>query len=318
MSAARQQQGFFRGVYEFEDPSGGLLAAKVPAVGSADLYDGTAIIVRPHQCALFIYEGQLTDVFFAGSHRVQTENLPVLTRLANWKFGFQSPLRAELVFVSGHVLTGRRWGTPQPVIVSVQGLGSAPIRAFGHFNLAITDPKAFYLKLMGSRISFSVTDLDDFIQGQIVEMLPRAIGELESFEQLNAGKSDLSRKLEILFNREMKQYGLSLQKLQILSALPSKEVIEALDAKMAIQMIGSQKEYLLYKAANSLLNERGSSGNDPMQMMMGLMLGKGLMGADYHQKEQPLRILNHQACPSCQAPIEAQAKFCSQCGAKIE
>lgn len=317
MSATKQQSALFRGIYEFEDPSGALLAAKVPAVGSADLFDGTAVLVRPHQCALFIYQGQMADVLFAGTHTLRTENLPLLTRLANWRFGFQSPLRAELIFISGHVLTGRRWGTPQPVIISLRSMGSVPLRAFGNFNLVINDAKAFYLKLVGSRTTFSVVDLEDFVQNQIVEMLPRAIGEIDSFEQLNAGKTDLSRKLEGMLNREMKPYGVSIQKIQVLSALPSKEVIEALDAKMAIKMIGSQKEYLLYKAANSLLNERSNSGNDPMQMMMGLMLGKGLIGADYHQKEQPLQLIEQQLCPGCQASIVKPARFCSQCGEKL-
>lgn len=308
----------FRGIYEFEDPSGCLLAAKVPAVGTSDLYAGTAILVKPHQCALFVYQGQLTDVLLAGTHTVQTGNLPLLTRLANWRFGFESPLRAEIIFISGHVLTGRRWGTPHPIIVNIENFGPAPIRAFGNYNLVIRDPRSFYLKLMGSRTAFSVTDLEDFVQGQLVELLPQVFNEIKTFEQLSATQNELSRKLETLLNQEIAVYGIACQKIQILSALPSKEVIEAIDAKMAIQVIGSQKEYLLYKAANSLSAGSDKQANDPMQMMMGLMLGKGLIGADYHDKETKPEVEARRACGHCGHRSEVKAIYCSQCGKKVE
>lgn len=88
----QNQQGMiFKGIYEFEDPSGILLAAKSPIAGEADLYTGTTIIVKANQIVLFIYKGQITEVLSAGNHQVKTENFPILTRLANWKFGFESP-----------------------------------------------------------------------------------------------------------------------------------------------------------------------------------------------------------------------------------
>ena len=65
MSAAKQST-LFKGIYEFEDPSGTLLAGKVPAVGTVDLFSGTAVIVKPNQCALFVYKGKVADVLFAG------------------------------------------------------------------------------------------------------------------------------------------------------------------------------------------------------------------------------------------------------------
>ncbi|MCO5144528.1 MAG: SPFH domain-containing protein, partial [Oligoflexia bacterium] len=110
MSSKNHQTTLFKGIYEFEDPSGTLLAAKVPYDGSADLYDGTVVIVRPNQCCAFIYKGELADLYMDGTHELKTENLPVLTRLSNYQLGFKSPLRAELWFFSGHLFTCRRWG----------------------------------------------------------------------------------------------------------------------------------------------------------------------------------------------------------------
>ena len=96
-----KQTGLYRGIYEFEDPSGGLLVSKVPLTGTADLYDATAIIVKPNQIALFIYNGKVTDYLKPGTHKVHTDNIPILTKLANWKYGFKSPLRCEFGFFLG-------------------------------------------------------------------------------------------------------------------------------------------------------------------------------------------------------------------------
>jgi membrane protease subunit (stomatin/prohibitin family) len=293
------------------------MAAKVPAVGTVDLYAGTAVIVKPHQCALFVHKGQIADVLLAGTHQITTENMPILTRLANWRFGFESPLRCELIFVAGHILTARRWGTARPILVNIEDFGAVPIRCYGNFNVAITDPKAFYLKIMGSRTAYSISELEEFIQGQIVELLPEVFNAIKTFDQLSTSQNELSKKLELILNQELKSYGIACQKIQILSALPSKEIIEAIDAKTAIKVIGSQKEYLLYKAANSLTGDKDKLANDPMQMMMGLMLGKGLLGADYHEKEAHAEITAKAICTQCGLPIVAKSLFCSQCGKKV-
>lgn len=316
-NSTRNQSTFFKGIYEFEDPSGALVAAKVPAAGSVDLYAGTAVIVRPNQCAVFVYKGQIADVFLAGTHSVKTENLPILTRLANWKFGFESPLRCELIFVSGHAFTARRWGTPQPVLTHFSDFGSVPIRAFGNFNVTVSNPKLFYTKLMGTKTSFSISEIDDFLQGQIVELRPEVLQNVKTLEDLAKSYNHLSQLLETKLRNEISEFGLNVQKIQILSALPSKEVLDAMEAKTAIKIIGSQKEYLLYKAATSLGQKNDGQSNDPLQMMMGMMLGKGLLGADYYEKEKAIAIEAKSLCNGCGKSVQSDAKFCPSCGKRV-
>lgn len=319
MSKAKKQTAFFRGIYEFEDPSGTLIAAKIPPSGTADLFSDTAVIVRPNQSALFIYKGQIADTLAAGVHMLKTASVPVLTKLANWKWGFQNPLRCEIIFFSSHAYTGRRWGTPQPILLNIREYGTVPIRAFGNFNVEVKNPIALYHKLIGTRAAYSVTDLEEFVQGQIIELLPQAFSDLQNLSDLSSSHDDISKKLEKLLNREIAEFGIAVHKIQVLSALPSQEVIEALDAKAAIEVIGSQKEYLLYKAASSLGPGKDTQSNDPLQMMMGLMLGKGLLGADYHEKEAKVAIpvSSRVQCLNCDKESSSDAKFCSHCGKRI-
>jgi len=316
-NSTRNQTTFFKGIYDFEDPSGALVAAKVPAAGSVDLYSGTAVIVRPNQCAVFVYKGQIADVFFAGTHEVKTDNMPILTKLANWKFGFESPLRCELIFVAGHAFTARRWGTTQPVLTNFNDFGSVPIRAFGNFNVSVSSPKLFYTKLMGTRATYSISEIEDFLQGQIIELLPAVLQEVRTLEDLAKSYNHLSQILETKLRKEVDEYGLSVQKIQILSALPSKEVLEAMEAKTAIKIIGSQREYLIYKAAASLGQPNDGQNNDPLQMMIGMMLGKGILGADYHEKEKASAVESKSFCNGCGKPMQADSRFCPSCGKRV-
>ena len=321
----KKQSFLTKGIYEFEDPSGTIICAKVPYEGSVDLYNGTIVNVRPNQVAIFVYKGQVADVFSAGSHKIFTENVPILTRIANWSFGFESPLRAELHFVNGSLFTGRRWGTPQPLLHEIKSVGTIPLRCFGNYNFAIKDPKKFYHFLVGTRSLYTVSDIEEFIQGQVIEFLPAAIGKINQISDLSTKHNEISESLCDLLNGVLSPMGVVASNLQILSLLPSKEVIDAIDAKTAISMFGSPKDYLIYKAANSLGMGNGDEKSaDPMQLMMGLVMSKGLLGMDYHEKEKQ----NTEAtvagisqakmiCEQCKNPNPVSAKFCSNCGRKI-
>lgn len=324
--AKNKQSTLFRGIYEFEDPAGTLLAAKAPAFGTADLYDGTAIVVKPNQCAMLVYKGEIAEILKAGLHRVSTQNFPLITRIANWKFGFRSPLRCEIWFFSGNTFTSRRWGTSHPVMHDFEDVGMLGLRAFGQYNVAIQDPRRLFLTLIGSRNDFDIMDLDEFIQAQILELLPQAMAKIKSLRNINKKQKQVAENLRVLVKKELKKYGILLEKIQVMSIVPPQEVIEAMDARTAMGVLGDQKKFLLYKAANSLdaLGE-GTAGSDSMQMMMGLMLGKGLMGADVSKEKELLPVgpprgktdsKKAKHCHNCGAAVGKKHKYCSECGAE--
>lgn len=319
MPALKQQNGLFQGIYEFQDPSGTLLAARVPASGSLDLYDGTSLIVRPNQCALFVYKGQVADILTQGTHTLRTENVPVLTRLANWRKGFQSAVRAEIWFFSGMVFTARRWGTAQPVLTTLDA-GPMPVRGYGNYNVFIRDPRKLFKKLVGTRSFLDITEIEEFIQSEILAALPTALQVLREVADLGIRHRDVAAALEADLVSRLADYGLSVTNVQVLALIPPQEVLEALDAKLAMKVIGNPREYLLYKAANSLDALHQSGGNDSMQMMLGMMLGKGLMGADYHEKEKSLApdsSASSQTCSSCNNITDRASRYCPHCGREL-
>jgi membrane protease subunit (stomatin/prohibitin family) len=215
------------------------------------------------------------------------------------------------------MFTGRRWGTRQPVIVSFEDVGSVPIRVFGTFSFSTTDAQKFLLNLVGTKSTFSVSDLEEFIQSQLLELLPKALLKVRRLEQMSTMLNEVSVSLEQLTNHELTEIGLQCRKLQIVSALPTDEIIQALEAKRAMQVLGSQKEYLLYKAANSLEGS-GASGSDPVQMMMALMLGKGIGSSpDPSMARSVASGASGAGCSGCGAAPTAGAVFCSNCGQRL-
>lgn len=329
MSPQNQQSILFKGIYEFEDPSGVLVAAKIPPIGTADLYSGTKIIVKANQSALFIYKGQIAEALLEGTHSIKTENFPLLTRLASWQFGFESPLQCEIWFFSNAVFAGRRWGTTQPIIYDFPEYPAVPIRAYGIYNIVVRDSKKVFMTLVGNRASYDISELDNLVQAQITELFPKTLSVVPNLESLNKSQAEVSKELFTFVNKALEQYGVELLSLQVMAMVPAQEVIQALGDKVAMNIIGNKRDYLLYKAANSLLathptGERSSS--DSMQLMMGLMLGQSLL--DHRERERPFLASDNdsknalpdksQTCLKCNGVVGVNDKFCSSCGAKLQ
>lgn len=316
-----KQTTLFRGIYEFEDPSGTLLVSKQPQFGSADLYDGTAVAVRPNQCALIIYKGQITEVLKSGLHYINSENVPILTKLANWKFGFNSPLRTEIWFFAGNQFNSSRWGTASPTLVPFENYGSVPIRSYGHYSVGIKDPRRLLLKLVGTRPNFDLTEVENYIQGQIQELLPNSLTLVKDLRFISIKQAEVAAHLNKQLNQRLDTVGLIVRNLQVLSLLPTKEVIEALDTKVAMDVVGNSRDFLLFKAAKSLGAGQSAHGtNDPMQMMMGLVLGNKLMGTTESNavEHQPIISTKNDRCKHCNQPISSNYKFCAHCGKELK
>ncbi len=316
---SRQQSGVFRGVYEFEDSSGSLIAARVPASGATDLYSGTKLIVRPNQVAMLVYNGKVADIFFSGNHELKTDNVPIVTKLLNWKFGFQSSFLAEIWFFGIQVYTARRWGTTSPIIAPVNN-SPMPLRAYGTYNFRIKDARKIFDTLIGSRTYLDVSQVEEFIQSQMLERLPQCLGDLPSVQELGKKQKDIAESMEQDLNKFLLPYGIEITDIQLTSILPPKEIMEALEERIAMELIGDKRDYLLYKTADALENLKGGTG-DSAQLMMGMMMGQGFFGNKNEaaaKAEAPKALPGSKFCTKCGQKVEASAKFCASCGEQVK
>ncbi len=220
MAAPKQQTGLFVGIYEFEDPSGTLLAARVPASGAVDIYNGTTLVVRPNQCAILVHKGQIADILTQGTHTLKTENMPLLTRLAHWRKGVQNAVRAELWFFSGMVFTARRWGT-------ALNAGPLSLRAYGNYHIFIRDPRLLFKKMVGTQQFLDITEVEKFVQGQLLAAFPSVVTVLQDATDLAARHQELAAALEALLVERLAEFGLSVSNVNVVALVPPSEAVEA-------------------------------------------------------------------------------------------
>ena len=102
-------------VIEWTDDSRDTLSFRFPDDDKA-IKNGAQLIVRESQVVQFVYLGEFGDTFGPGKHTLTTDNIPVLTKLKSWKYGFNSPFKADVYYVTTRLFTGNKWGTANPIM----------------------------------------------------------------------------------------------------------------------------------------------------------------------------------------------------------
>src|SRR4026209_2016931 len=161
-------------VIEWTDDSRDTLSVRLPDDDKA-IKNGAQLIVRESQVVQFVYLGEFGDTFGPGKHSLTTDNIPVLSRLKGWKYGFESPVRADVYYIATRRFTGNKWGTSNPVMMRDQDFGSVRVRAFGTFDFHITDVKLFLKEVAGSDNHFRLDEFADTMRSRIVSIFPDAL-----------------------------------------------------------------------------------------------------------------------------------------------
>ena len=202
--------------------------------------NGAQLIVRPGQLAVFVREGKLADVFGPGQHRLETRNLPVLSTLAGWAKGFDSPFKAEVYFVSTRPITDLKWGTPSPVLLRDPDFGPVRVRAFGTYTLRALDPRRLLEQLVGTDSSFESDEIGELLRAIIATAFADLVAKSEiALLDLSKNYQSLSDRLrELALTRIDDEYGLEIPQLFIVNVSVPAEVEQALDARTSMNVIG--------------------------------------------------------------------------------
>src|SRR5829696_4367378 len=171
---------FIRGelieIIEWTDDSRDTLAYRWPDEDK-EIKNGAQLIVRESQTVQFVYLGQFGDTFGPGKHTLTTENIPILATLKGWKYGFNTPFKADVYYVSTRLFTGNKWGTSNPVMMRDSDFGIVRARAFGTYDFRITDPKLFLKEVAGSDQHFRLDEFADTMRSRIVSLFSESLAE---------------------------------------------------------------------------------------------------------------------------------------------
>ena len=313
-------------VIEWSDNSSKTMVHKYDMNGK-EIMMGAQLTVRESQAAVFVNEGQLADVFGPGRYELQTSNMPILTALKSWKYGFNSPFKADVYFVNTKQFLDMKWGTSNPVMMRDAEFGMIRLRAFGIYSFKVADPAAFLKEVFGTSAMMTVDGVEGQIKRQIVSSLSDAIAESKiPALDLAANYDELGTYAMNAVNPKLAPLGLTLCSFVVENISLPEEVEKTMDKRTSMGVLGNLDQYAKYQAAEAM---REAANNDGSGMAgMGAGMGAGAaMGQMFAQSfGQPSAAPAAPAAPAAQGAvttcsagggqIAAGAKFCPECGAK--
>jgi membrane protease subunit (stomatin/prohibitin family) len=240
-----------------------------------EIKNGARLIVRPGQLAVFVEQGTVADVFQPGTHELTTANLPVLSRLRGWKYGFQSPFKAEVVFVSTRQFTGNKWGTKAPVMKVDPELGAVRLRVFGTYAVRVRDAEAFVRELVGANSSYTIGQIIDQLRDMIVARFSELLGESTvPVLRLAANYRELGDQAAATLAPELARLGVELTQLVVENIALPDEVAATLDQRTRIGLIGGDlAAYSQLQAADAIRDAARNQGAGGAGAAIGVGLG---------------------------------------------
>jgi membrane protease subunit (stomatin/prohibitin family) len=246
-----------------------------------ELKNGARLVVRPGQLAVFVEQGTVADVFQPGQHELVTKNLPILSRLRGWKFGFQSPFKAEIVFVSTRQFMSNKWGTKAPVMTTDPQLGPVRLRVFGTYAMRVSDAESFVRELVGANATFTSSQITDQVRDLIVARFSELLGEKSMpVLELAANYRELGDLAATRLVPELARFGIELTQLVVESIALPDEVAATLDQRTRIGLIGSDVgAYAQLQAADAIREAaRNPGGGGGTAIGVGLAMAQQIAG----------------------------------------
>lgn len=277
--------GFIKGelleIIEFNDDSRDTLAWRFPDEDKT-IKNGAQLIVRESQLAQFVYLGQFGDCFGPGKHSLVTDNIPILNKLKGWKYGFESPFKADVYYVTTRLFTGNKWGTANPVMMRDADFGVVRLRAFGTFDFKIVDAPVFLREVAGTDHHFRLDEFADTMRSRIVSVFSDALASC-GVPALDVASrySELGDALLPLINPEMtSKYGIQITSFLVENVSVPPEVEAAIDKRSSMGAIGNLNDYVKFQMAESMTKGGGDGGSPAAaagQMAMGFGMAQEMM-----------------------------------------
>jgi membrane protease subunit (stomatin/prohibitin family) len=287
-------RGEFIDIVEWIDDTNNTLVHRFDRMGNEIKYQAK-LVVREGQQAVFINEGQIADVFKPGTYSLETKNLPILTTLQGWKYGFHSPFKAEVYFCSTRQFTNLKWGTPGPVTMRDKEFGPVRVTSFGIYSIRVKEPAAFIRDIVGTDGNFTTASIEENLRGKIgmriKEVLPETgipVIELESKVIV------LGQMLKDRISSAFEGFGLELTEVQVQDIGLPEEVERAIDKAGAMKAVGNLNAFTQYETAASISAAAENPGGTAaagvgmgMGFAMANQMGQAMSGRQAEPSQSP-------------------------------
>ncbi|MGV3774380.1 MAG: SPFH domain-containing protein [Verrucomicrobiales bacterium] len=269
-------------VIEWNDDSRDTLSFRFPDEDK-EIKRGAQLIVRESQVAQFVYLGQFGDTFGPGKHSLTTDNIPILTKIKSWKYGFESPFKADVYYVVTRLFTGNKWGTSNPIMLRDEDLGIVRARAFGIYDFKIVDPRMFLKEVAGTDHHFRLDEFADTMRSRIISIFSESLAQARvPIFDVATRYSELGESLLPIINAmTVAKYGLEITGFVIENVSVPPEVEQAIDKRSSMSAVGNLNDYVKFQMAQRIGNTEGGvspAGGMATELAMGLAMANQLSG----------------------------------------
>ena len=293
--------GEFIDIIEWTDDTSDTMIWRFPRYNS-EIKNGAQLTVRETQVAVLVNEGQFADVFQPGRHELTTSNMPILTTIRGWKYGFNSPFKVDVYFVNTKQFLNQRWGTANPIMMRDPEFGPIRLRAFGSYNFRVQeDPIPFIKNVAGTSGEFTTEGISEQLRNFVITKFTDYLGESKiAALDLAANMNEFSQELTIGLKDDFAEYGIELTRFLVENISMPEAVEEALDRRTSMGVIGNMTAYTQMQFADSLkdsANNPAGGGNlagDAMGAGIGLAMAGQMAGqmmnpqaGQFHGGQQP-------------------------------
>ncbi|MBT2750161.1 MULTISPECIES: SPFH and helix-turn-helix domain-containing protein [unclassified Lysobacter] len=275
--------GFIKGelleIIEWTDDSRDTLSFRYPD-DDKEIKNGAQLIVRESQQVQFVAAGQYADLFNPGKHTLKTENIPILSTLLGWKYGFNSPFKCDVYFLNTRLFTGNKWGTSNPVMMRDADFGVVRLRAFGTYDFRIVDAPKFLREVAGTDQNFRLDEFADTMRSRIVSVFTDALATAKVPALDVASRyGELGDALLPIINPAMtSKYGIEITSFVLENVSVPPEVEKAIDARSSMGAVGNLNDYVKFQMGTSMANgSDGGAAGGAAQMAIGFGMAQEMM-----------------------------------------
>jgi len=274
---------FIRGelieIIEFNDDSRDTISWRFPD-SDREIKRGAQLIVRESQVAQFVYLGQFGDTFSPGKHELVTDNIPILTTLKGWKYGFESPFKADVYFINTRLFTGNKWGTANPVMMRDQDFGIVRLRAFGTYDFHVVEPRLFLKEVVGTDQNFRVDEFAETMRSRLVSVFTDSLATAKvPALDIASRYSELGEALLPIINPVVRaKYGIEIPSFIVENVSVPPEVEEAIDKRSSMSAVGNLNDYVKYQMGQGMAKGTGGgAGGTAAELAVGFGIAQEMM-----------------------------------------
>ncbi len=270
-------RGEFVDIIDWVDNTNDTIVWKFPRFQD-EIKNGAKLTVRETQMAILMNEGKIADVFEPGMHTLTTQNLPILSTLRGWKYGFDSPFKVDIFFVSTKQFIDQKWGTKNAITVTDPRFGFIELRAFGNFAYKISDGGKFIKEIAGTQMVYKADEIEEQLKTMIVSKFTDAIGEGNiPIEKFAANMDELSKLGQEKLNEDFQEYGIQITKFLVENVSMPEELKKEIFNYSRLNSSIDTNKLAQMNMANAIKDAANNEGLGGAGVAMGVGVGMGNM-----------------------------------------